>query len=116
MTDAETDRGGASRPPLRLGELLDRKMTTAQDIANACWQFAGHQPIGEEEIEGRLKIWRQSWQGFQEVLTKAADCIDRLQAELDEAHETIERLSEERKQGCPVGPFRRWLRKLPWTQ
>lgn len=96
--------------------MTDSFVTEASDIANACRQFAGHQPINEEEIEGRLKIWRQSWQGFQEVLTKAAECIDRLSDDLDEAHETIERLSEERRQACPVGPIRRLLRKLPWTQ
>ena len=32
-------------------------MTTAQDIANACRQRAGHEPVSEELIEGRLKIW-----------------------------------------------------------
>lgn len=95
-------------------------MTTAQDIANACRQRAGHEPISEELIEGRLKIWRHSWREFQKVLIEAADCIDRLRVDLDEAHATIERLSgelaEARRQSCPVGPFRRWLRKLPWTQ
>lgn len=91
-------------------------MKTSQDIANACRQRAGHEPISEELIEGRLKIWRHSWKEFQKHLNEAADCIDRLRVDLDEAHETIERLSEERRSSCPVGPFRRWLRKLPWTQ
>lgn len=95
-------------------------MTTAQDIANACRQRASHEPISEELIEGRLKIWRHSWKEFQKVLIEAADCIDRQRADLDEAHETIERLSgeiaEARRQSCPVGPIRRWLAKLPWTQ
>lgn len=100
--------------------MTDRVVTETSDVANACRQFAGYEPINEEEIEGRLKIWRQSWRGFQEVLTKAAECIDRLSDDLDDAQEAIERLSgelaEARRQSCPVGPFRRWLRKMPWTQ
>lgn len=95
-------------------------MKTAREISSACLQRAGHEPISEEHIEERLKFWRDSWRESQQTLSEAADCIDRLQGELSDAYDKIESLSgelaEERQKTCLVGPLRRWLRKMQWTQ
>lgn len=79
-------------------------------VANNCDQLAGRELISPEHLEGRIVTFREGWKESQAALRAAAAEIRRQERLLDEARETIERLSSQPT--CPVGPFRRWLRKF----
>lgn len=81
-------------------------------IANACEQLSGRELIDPAYLEGRIASFRENWKESQAALRAAAAEIRRLEQLLDEARETIERLSS--RPTCPVGPLRRILRKLQW--